>query len=92
MEETEVKYWSIGFVSELYSIPKSMIRYWITEFDLDIKQGSRDYYFFTWDQVQRIGEIKHLVKERRFTIEGAKFEIRPHNDRWEISNWLRVIH
>jgi DNA-binding transcriptional MerR regulator len=88
-------YYPIGYVAERYGIPKSMIRFWIKEFPLDIKQaGPNAEYYFTPDDVLVIGEIYGLVKGRKFTIEGARQEMKPVHPnamREEIINMLRVF-
>ena len=70
-------YYSIGEVAELFNISKSLIRFWEKEFDiLKPHKNSKGERRFTRDNLEQIQLIFHLVKERGFTLEGAKREIR----------------
>ncbi len=66
-------YFSIGEVSEMFEVNASMIRYWEKEFDIlkpaKNKKGNR---LFTRQDLENIKIIYHLVKERGFTLQGAK--------------------
>lgn len=74
-------YYSIGEVSEMFGVANSLIRYWETEFRLlkpkKNKRGDRQY---TIKDIHVIERIYTLVKERGFTLDGAKREIKNKND------------
>lgn len=83
----EKRYYTIGEVANAFGINTSTIRFWEKEFDV-IKpkknaQGSRK---FTPEDVQNINIIFHLVKERRFTLEGAKTHLKE-NKKKAINNF-----
>ena len=81
MKNNEVTklYWSIGEVAEMFSVSKSLIRFWENEFDLlrPAKNGKGERRF-TAQNLEQMKIIYTLVKERGFTIKGAKQEIK-HN-------------
>ena len=72
-------YWSIGEVAEMFNVSKSLIRFWENEFDLlrPAKNGKGERRF-TAQNLEQMKIIYTLVKERGFTIKGAKQEIK-HN-------------
>jgi DNA-binding transcriptional MerR regulator len=69
-------YFTIGEVADILQIPASMIRYWDNEFDTlkphKTKKGDRR---FTKSDITKLQQIYHLVKEKGFTLEGAKKEL-----------------
>lgn len=70
-------YYSIGEVAEMFGVSNSLIRYWETEFKAlkptKNKKGDRR---FTVKDIRTLERIYTLVKERGFTLEGAKKELR----------------
>jgi DNA-binding transcriptional MerR regulator len=70
-------YYTIGEVAEMFSVSTSLIRYWETEFpSLKPKKDRRGDRKFTKKDIEQLEEIYTLVKERGFTLEGAKKEIK----------------
>ncbi len=70
-------YYSIGEVSEIFGVSKSLIRYWESEFTtLKPHKNSKGDRRFTRQNIEQLRQIYHLVKERGFTLEGAKNEMR----------------
>jgi DNA-binding transcriptional MerR regulator len=70
-------YYTIGEVAEKFDVSKSLIRYWEKEFDLlNPHKNSKGERRFTKQNLEQLQLIYHLVKERGFTLEGAKKEIR----------------
>ena len=66
-------YFKIGEVSQISGLPSHVLRFWESEFK-KIKQrrtasGQRSY---TQKDVATILEIKHLLHDKKFTIEGAR--------------------
>lgn len=71
------RYYSIGEVAEQFNVSKSLIRFWETEFDhLRPYKNSKGDRRFTEQNIQQVREIFHLVKERGFTLNGAKRELK----------------
>jgi len=69
-------YYSIGEVADIFDIAPSMIRYWESEFpSLKPAKNSKGDRRYKQKDIDEIKIIFHLVKERCFTIEGAKMEL-----------------
>lgn len=69
----EKLYYSIGEVAKEFDVKVSLIRFWEKEFDiLKPKKNKKGNRMFTQDDIKNIRIIHHLVKERGFTLEGAK--------------------
>jgi DNA-binding transcriptional MerR regulator len=73
-------YFRIGDVSRLAGIKPYVLRYWETEFPaISPKKSGTNQRLYRRKDVELILEIKHLLYEKRFTIEGARkaIESRP---------------
>lgn len=71
------RYYSISEVADMFEISKSQIRFWEGEFDiLKPHKNSKGERRFTKDNIAQLKKIYHLVKERGFTLDGAKKEIK----------------
>ena len=69
----EKSYYSIGSVSEMFKVNASLIRFWENEFDiLKPKKNAKGDRFFRPEDVKNLRLIYHLLRERKYTIEGAK--------------------
>jgi DNA-binding transcriptional MerR regulator len=70
-------YYSIGEVAKMFNVNASLIRFWEKEFDVikphKNKKGSR---FFTPQDVDNFHLIYHLVKERGYTLQGAREKLK----------------
>ena len=70
-------YYSIGEVAKAFDVNTSLIRFWDKEFDiLKPKKNAKGNRRFTQEDVKNLELIYHLVKERGFTIEGAKTHLK----------------
>ncbi len=80
-KKIEKLYYSIGEVAELFEVNASLIRYWEKEFNIlkprKNKKGNRQ---FTREDLDDLRVIYHLVKERGYTLQGAKEKIRQNRD------------
>jgi DNA-binding transcriptional MerR regulator len=66
-------YFKIGEVSELLGVEPYVLRYWETEFPgLSPKKSGTGHRLYRRKDVELLLRIKHLLYERRFTIEGAR--------------------
>ena len=75
-------YYSISEISEQFDVSKSLIRFWETEFSiLNPRKNSKGERRFTKKDIEDFRIIYHLVKEKGFTLEGAKKEIDQNKDR-----------
>ena len=69
----EKRYYGIGEVAEAFKVNTSLIRFWEKEFDvIKPKKNAKGNRKFTPEDVKNLSLIYHLVKERGFTLEGAK--------------------
>jgi len=82
-EKKEVKklYYSIGEVARELKVSPSLIRYWESEFvALKPKKNARGVRKFTEKDIALLHEIYQLVKEKGFTIQGAKDALKKGKD------------
>ena len=72
-QEVKKIYFSIGDVAEMFNVNTSLIRFWEKEFDI-IKphKNQKGTRYFTQQDIDNFHLIFHLVKERGFTLQGAK--------------------
>lgn len=73
----EKRYYGIGEVAKAFDVNTSLIRFWEKEFDvLQPKKNAKGNRKFTPEDVKNLKLIHHLVKERGFTLEGAKTHLK----------------
>jgi len=73
----EKRYYSIGEVASKFNVNPSLIRFWEQEFKLlNPKKNSRGNRKFTNTDIENINKIYFLLKEKGYTIQGAKDYIR----------------
>jgi DNA-binding transcriptional MerR regulator len=66
-------YFRIGDVSRLTGIPAYVLRYWETEFSqIAPKKSGTNQRLYRRKDVENILQIKRLLYEKRYTIEGAR--------------------
>ena len=73
------KYYSIGEVAALFKVKTSHIRFWTNEFKLKVRTTRKGDRLFTPEQIRELRAIHHLVKERGFTLTGAKAKLKAQN-------------
>ena len=67
------QYYSIGDVAAMFRENTSLIRYWENEFSiLKPKKNKKGDRFFRPADIKNLKMIYHLLRERKYTIEGAK--------------------
>ena len=67
------QYYPIGDVAAMFGENISLIRYWTNEFTvLKPKTNKKGDRFFRPEDVKNLKLIHHLLRERKYTIEGAK--------------------
>jgi DNA-binding transcriptional MerR regulator len=75
-KEIEKLYYTIGEVAQMFNVNTSHIRFWSKNFDAikpaTNKKGNRLY---TPADIEVIKRIYHLVKEKGYTLKGAKVEM-----------------
>jgi len=92
----EKRYYNIGEVAEAFSVNTSLIRFWEKEFDvLQPKKNAKGNRKFTPEDVKNLELIYHLVKERGFTLDGAKTHLKENKqktlDKFEIVRKLETV-
>ncbi|CAM1364800.1 MerR family transcriptional regulator [Tenacibaculum xiamenense] len=71
------RYYKIGEVAEAFGVNTSLIRFWEKEFDvIKPKKNAKGNRLFTKDDIENFKLIFNLVKERGFTLDGAKQKLR----------------
>ena len=72
-KDIEKKYFTIGEVADLFKVAPSLIRFWETEFEmLNPKKNKKGNRQFTKEDIDAFRVIFHLVKEKGYTLQGAK--------------------
>ncbi len=75
--DTVKLYYTIGEVSRMFNVNASLIRFWEKEFEvLQPKKNKKGNRLFTAEDVENLRIIFHLVKERGFTLQGAKAKLK----------------
>ena len=92
----EKRYYSIGELAKAFDVNASLIRFWDKEFDiLKPKKNAKGNRMFTPEDVKNLQLIYHLVKERGFTLDGAKVHLKEGQqktlDKFEIIRKLEGI-
>lgn len=96
IELPEKRYYGIGEVAKAFNVNTSLIRFWEKEFDvLKPKKNAKGNRKFTPEDIKNLKFIYHLVKERGFTLEGAKTHLKEEKqqtlNKFEIINKLEGI-
>jgi DNA-binding transcriptional MerR regulator len=66
-------YYSISEVSKLTGLEQYILRYWETEFEqLNPSKNRAGNRIYTNKEIKLILQIKRLLREEKYTIEGAK--------------------
>ncbi len=77
IELPEKRYYGIGEVAKAFKVNTSLIRFWEKEFDvLKPKKNAKGNRKFTPEDIKNLKFIYHLVKERGFTLDGAKTHLK----------------
>lgn len=89
-KEIEKLYYSIGEVAEIFNVAPSLIRFWESEFDIiKPKKNRKGNRQFTREDIDSVRTIYHLVKEKGFTLQGAKEMLR--NDSQAVKDKMEMI-
>ncbi len=77
-------------MAKAFAVNTSLIRFWEKEFDdLKPKKNAKGNRKFTPEDIKNLKLIYHLVKERGFTLEGAKIHLK--EDKQETLNNFEII-
>lgn len=70
-------YYKIGEVAKAFKVKTSLIRYWEKEFkNLHPKKNKNGSRLYTKKDLETLKHIYHLVKEKGYTLEGAKQKLK----------------
>jgi len=73
----EKRYYKIGEVAKAFGVNTSHIRFWEKEFDVfKPKKNNKGNRLFTQEDLKNLKLIYHLVKEKGYTLEGAKSKMK----------------
>jgi DNA-binding transcriptional MerR regulator len=89
------QYYTMGEVAEMFHVNQSLLRFWETEFSIlqPRKNKKGDRYFRPVD-IKNLHLIYHLLRQKKYTIEGAKEFLRKNktaNQRFEAIQRLEQI-
>ncbi len=95
-KEIEKQYHSIGEVALMFQVAPSLIRFWESEFDvLKPKKSKKGNRLFAKSDIETLRMVYHLVKERGYTIQGAREVLKNRSvqtkDKFEIIQSLEKI-
>ncbi len=88
--EIEKLYYSIGEVAEKLQVNVSLIRFWEKEFNmLSPKKNKNGVRLFTNEDIHTLQSIYYLVKEKGYTLEGARKKLK--ENRMEVDRNAEVV-
>ena len=89
-KEIEKLYYSIGEVAEMFNVAPSLIRFWESEFEvIQPKKNRKGNRQFTKEDIGNVKLIYHLVKQKGFTLTGAKEMVK--NDTLALRGKIEMI-
>ena len=74
--DEQKQYQTIGEVAKLFELNTSHIRFWTKEFNIKVRTTRKGDRLYTRQQIEELKTIYHLVKEKGFTIPGAKTKLK----------------
>ena len=88
----EKRYYSIGEVSKAFNVKPSLLRFWEKEFKtIQPKKKQNGTRKYTPENILTIQFIFHLVKEKGYTLDGAKDQLKALNKNFEVIKKLEKI-
>ena len=87
----EKLYYSIGEIADMFEVNVSLLRFWEKEFDiLKPKKNKKGNRMFTTKDLYNLKIIYNLVKERGYTLEGAKKKLKENKE--DTINNIEIIN
>lgn len=84
------QYYSISEVAEMFGVNQSTLRFWEKEFDnVNPKKNRKGNRLFSLKDIEGLKVIHHLVKDRGFTLEGARKQLK--NNKKQIENEAQIV-
>src|ERR1700722_1485532 len=89
------QYYTMGEVAEMFRVNQSLLRFWEAEFNiLQPKKNKKGDRYFRPIDIKNLHLIYHLLRQRKYTIEGAKDFLRKNkkaDERFEVIQRLQQI-
>jgi len=86
----EKLYYTIGEVAELFEVNASLIRFWENEFEsLKPQKNKKGNRLFTKEDINTLRIIYHLVKEKGYTLQGAREKMKLNRE--DVEKQVEVI-
>ncbi len=80
-EKKEKMFYRISELAEMFGVNESLLRYWEKEFpQINPKTNNRGVRLYRREDIDTIGLIYHLVKERGMTLQGARQKLKDNKD------------
>src|ERR1700712_2839337 len=80
-EEISKIYYTMGEVSAMFDVNQSLLRYYEKKFEiLQPKNKKKSNRFFTAEDVENLKIILHLIRDKKFTLDGAKAHMKENID------------
>ena len=89
-------YYSIGEVADMFGVNTSLLRFWEKEFpQISPKPAGRGIRQYRKEDVETIGLIYYLAKEKGMTLPGARQRLKDNKEAtvriYEIMNRMKAI-
>jgi len=85
----EKRYYKIGEVAKAFDVNTSLIRFWENEFEvLKPKKNKKGNRLFTQEDLKNLKLIYFLVKEKGFTLEGAKNKLKENPEKMKSNHHI----
>ncbi len=89
-------YYNIGEVSKMFGLNPSSLRFWETEFShIRPRKNKKGDRFYSVEEIKKLQLIYFLLRQRKYTIEGAKDYIKKYKDdatvRFELAQKLKEL-
>jgi DNA-binding transcriptional MerR regulator len=88
------QYYTIGEVGQMFRVNTSLLRYWESEFGMQLRKNRKGDRYFTPQDIKFLQLVHDLIRRRKFTIEGAKDYIKREkgaNERYEMIQSLKKL-
>ncbi len=91
-DQQDKLYYSIGEVAHMFDVNTSLIRFWEKEFAvIRPKKNKKGNRMFTKKDVDNFHLIYHLVKEKGYTLKGAKEFLALENTKVKVDTEMELI-
>lgn len=90
LEVSERLYHSITQVASIFQVNTSLLRFWEKEFpQIKLRKNGKGDRLYTKEDIQLIGTIHYLTKQRKFTLEGTREYLK--KDKKTVENETEIV-